>query len=160
MENKKVRFSLITIIIFILVVVACAVIITINLSNGQEKTKNKYELVSIDGDENIEEIDGVKVNISEELENAKRIDELEISDFTIKYDGKNTEITYDVQNVTSDTVEEGSYELVFINSNQKEVGRIIESHSFLESYEIEEKVKIIPNIDISNVYDIKVEKIY
>ena len=160
MENKKVRFSLITIIIFILVVVACAVIITINLSNGQEKTKNKYELVSIDGDENIEEIDGVKVNISEELENAKRTDELEISDFTIKYDGKNTEITYDVQNVTSDTVEEGSYELVFINSNQKEVGRIIESHSFLESYEIEEKVKIIPNIDISNVYDIKVEKIY
>ncbi|MEG1705466.1 MAG: FxLYD domain-containing protein [Clostridia bacterium] len=114
--KKGLSKRMLVLIIAIVIIVITTVIIVININKGKEKVPNnggnnvetpKVEekdpetKPSIDGNENISESNGIKVNKSEKMKESKKIETYTISNAKITYSNGKTTFTADVTSTST-----------------------------------------------------------
>ena len=115
--NKK------TIIIALLIILVLIIFIAIKKDkkqNNQEITENNQEILV----QTLE--DGTKLNTSTKILETKKIENLEISNSQLTNKEGKTILLADVKNVGSTTIQMIQLEITLVDSNQKEIEKLLE----------------------------------
>lgn len=151
--DKKIKKSKIFGIIFLAVILILVVILIFKLNPFNiDTTKNNLDMNKT---ENVEIIEGEKVNNSEKM---KEIKIFEILDFEItKLSTNNEKVSVEVRvsNKGNETFEGKSAQLVFYDKNGNECGKLDVYVGKINSGE-SVVLEVTTTLDISNAYDYKV----
>ena len=101
--------------------------------------------------------DGTKLNVSEELKEAKKIDGLEITNIQLTQKGGQTVLLADVTNPTAQEVGATGIYIIILDRKGNEIGKIPGVISPLKVGETKQ-LNVGVTDDYANAYDFKVEK--
>lgn len=167
MKNEENRMSFFTVAMIIVVLVVMLLVLKFYVFDNflKEDTKNvdeKAEVVDgvtdIEGEDYIKIEDGVKINISQNLEEEKELDGFIFSDFYIYSVDGATRIEFDVENMleTREVLDDFK---INVYTEKGKVGRFsCKGDSFAAKQT--KRLSVTVNADIANLYDIELEKIY
>ena len=153
MKNKKV-------IISIIIIVALAIILgSIYLVKNNKKEENEKSGNGVVVQEEFRQIleDGTKINTSEELKTTKNIDGLEITNIQLIEKNGETILTAEVKNTTDKETEIMGINIIVLDKEGKEIGKIPGVISSLGAGETKQ-LNIGITEDYSDAYNFKVEK--
>ena len=101
--------------------------------------------------------DGTKLNISEKLKETKSIDGVEITDIQLVKQNGHTKLLANATNTTQVEKDTIGVNIIVMNKEKKEIGRIPGAISPLKAGETKQ-LNINTQDDYANAYDFKVER--
>ncbi len=149
MQKSKLKILIIGIVILLLI----AGLIWLTIKNRQTSQKNentKEEFVKV-------EKDGTKVNISNKLKENKKIDELIITDISIKTKNNETILQANVKNLTNEI--KGNYAIKLVIKDKAQ-NTIKEISGYINTIKPQEQttLDIKTSYDFANAYDFEIMK--
>ena len=161
MSKKKKNASKRNLLIIVggLIIIAVVVGIVINSKKGTSSSEQKDS----DGTSTTEEYvkvleDGTKLNISEELQKTKKVDDLEISNIQLKATEGMTTLLADVKNISEKKTKEQMINVEVVDKEGKTLTELRGLINKLDPGAIEQ-LNIVVTADVSNAYDFKVSKV-
>ena len=139
-------------IVFLIIV--CVTVIFVKIFTKNDNNKNL-----VDNNDNFSKItsDGTRINISEKLNENKKIDDLDITNIELKSDGQVTQLTAIINNNTGKTKGDYPAKVIFIDSNNNEIaemGIYIKKLQPGESTILNGKI----TFDYTNAYNFNIQK--
>ena len=149
-SNNKVFIVLLVIIAIIIIA-----IILIRVSNKNNTTKQESQETNA-VNSYVEEVeDGIKLNKSSKLNEAKEVQGLQISNIQLTTESGMTTLLADVKNITEERKDVQTIEITLINEDGSEIATIT---GIINSLDAEEstQLNIATTSDYVNAYDFKV----
>lgn len=141
LEKKKNRIIFIISIIIILIIIIVTSIFVINSRTYTEQTS-----------------EGITVNVSNQLAKPKKVENLDITNISLKKEDNVSNLTVTVENNTQEPNEPFDAIFTFIDRNGNEISQIA---SYIEELQPGEKyqIELMAPLDYVEAYDFTVEKI-
>lgn len=119
MKKKQLK-KIITLVIIIFLIIASIILIKLFTKNASKN--NKLD----DNNEIFSKItsDGTRINISEKLNENKKIDDLDITNIELKSDGQVTQLTALIKNNTGKVKGDYTAKVIFVDSNNTKIAEM------------------------------------
>lgn len=152
--KKKQSKKLLWVLTIVFLIIVCVTVIFVKIFTKNDNNKNLAG-----NNDNFSKIisDGTRINISEKLNENKKIDDLDITDIELKSDGQVTQLTAIINNNTGKTKGDYPAKVIFIDSNNNEIaemGIYIKKLQPGESTILNGKI----TFDYTNAYNFNIQK--
>ena len=152
--KKKQSKKLLWVLTIVFLIIVCVTVIFVKIFTKNDNNKNLAG-----NNDNFTKIisDGTRINISEKLNENKKIDDLDITDIELKSDGQVTQLTAIINNNTGKTKGDYPAKVIFIDSNNNEIaemGIYIKKLQPGESTILNGKI----TFDYTNAYNFNIQK--
>ena len=152
--KKKQSKKLLWVLTIVFLIIVCVTVIFVKIFTKNDNNKNLAG-----NNDNFSKIisDGTRINISEKLNENKKIDDLDITNIELKSDGQVTQLTAIINNNTGKTKGDYPAKVIFIDSNNNEIaemGIYIKKLQPGESTILNGKI----TFDYTNAYNFNIQK--
>lgn len=153
---------LIVVLLFILIVLSATFGFILIFNNKKDENIENELHNNINQENEIEEFvqkqeNGIKLNISTELNKVKRLDNMEISNIQLINQGDQSILTADVKNVGNSTINLTVISIKILNKDKKVVGILEGLIDHIEPNETTQ-LNVGTQDDIANAYDFEITK--
>lgn len=157
--KRKQGINLMALIIAIIIIVLVVILIKNIASKNKSKEKTDNTTQTTTEEKYVQTLDnGTKLNISEKLNEDKKVEDLQLKNIQLTYKNGVTNLLCDIQNNSKQEVKMEDVEIVLLDENGDTIYKM---RGFMEEIKPGETKQFNSSItaDFSNAYDFKINRI-
>lgn len=158
MKNKKNIIKLLLLLALILLIIAISMILLLKKQKEEQQNYNNVNKQELNVGEFVQIVeDGIKLNISTELNKTKYIDSLEISNIRLINQGDQSILTADIKNTGNTITELTAIRITILDKDKNTIGTLEGLIDHIEP-NATTQLNVATQDDIANAYDFEITK--